>query len=195
MGAPDLFPQEEAMFKRDPLVRFPHDPAPYIPGSLVRYHWCDDFDEDVALLRENLQEQGKGLYVLRWGEDKVVAEAYYPEDIRPEFFKLELDPYRQDDYRRGRLVVVGYPLNRGGDPQKVGCDGLRPILTVLRRGNRNSRQALRRSYNPSQWLREAREVERQEFDKADRESGFSDYYVDAWKETRNILKPKSYGGL
>lgn len=184
------------MFKRDPHIRFHADPPPLVPGSQDRFTWPCEWDEDVQLLRDGMQESGKGLYVLRFRSGKIVAEAYYPEDVRAAYFAEQLDPVRQSDYRCGRLVVVGYPLTMpNGRPRYIGDDGISSILTVLRRGNRNARRELRRSYNPQQWRLELDDVKDAEYQKADDATGFSGSYVDAWKETRRIITPHSYGGL
>jgi len=37
---------------------------------------------------------------------KCVVEAYYPEDIRGEYAKLNLDAYRRHDMGLGKLVVI-----------------------------------------------------------------------------------------
>ena len=90
------------------MNRFPGDPAPYIPGQNTRFTWIDDNDPDVVRMRRDVAEGGHGLWMfgMEGSDARVVAEAYYPEDIRNEYYKNHLDRYRRHDYNMGRLVAI-----------------------------------------------------------------------------------------
>ncbi len=91
----------------DPHIRERFVEPPLIPGLLQRFSWPDPFDDDVAMIRSNVQDDGRGLYVLPLPVDgKCVVEAYYPEDIKADYAATGLDPYRRHDMGLGHLVVI-----------------------------------------------------------------------------------------
>jgi hypothetical protein len=96
------------VMKHDPCIRDRHVEAPLVPGTIRRFRWPEEYDDDVALIRDNVQEGGGGMYILRLPEDmgKCVVEAHYPEDIRSDYAAFMLDPYRRHDMGLGNLVVV-----------------------------------------------------------------------------------------
>jgi hypothetical protein len=179
----------------DRFVRYPDDPAPFAVGTRNRFRWPDRYDQDVELIRGEVQEGGPGLYILLANsDDKVLVEAYYPEDIRPEFYATQLDPMRQEDFRLGRLVVVGYPFHTpSGEPMAVPAEGIGPMIHQLRKNNRNANRDLRRRYNEKDIARALHEDAKKQEEEAGYE--FTEGYIDAWKESRKLFSPKVYGGL
>lgn len=129
---------------RDPHIRYPNDPAPLWPGTKdVRMIMAPGDDPDVQRIRREIQNEGKGLFVV-YAKDtglKALIEAYYPEDVRPHYFKDWLDPYRKYEHRLGRLVCINH--------QVIGWAGELHGLLIeeIQRNNRNARRDLRRSHS------------------------------------------------
>lgn len=141
----------------DPLVRHQNDPPPLIPGTTARFRWPEAGDPDVARIRERVQERGRSLFVLRlpMGPLKVLAEAYYPDELRPAMWE-QLDPARRSDWQNGRLVVLATIPVQGSLRIGQGKGGVYaihhvtdPMLDEIRRNNRNARQDLKRHSSAS----------------------------------------------
>ena len=127
----------------DKHVRYPNDPGPLWPGKLdLRFTLADRRDPDLIRIRENVQEEGTGLFVAHLGGSgvKALLEAYYPEGIRNRYYEKQLDRYRKVEVNMGRLVVVGQVTMWEGE-----LDGR--ILGMVQRNNRNARRDLRRSHS------------------------------------------------
>ena len=93
----------------DSQIRDWHGEGPLYPGILRRFDWPLEYDDDVQMIRTNVQEEGRGLYVLPLSASvggKCVVEAYYPEDIHSQYAESGLDPYRRHDMGLGNLVVI-----------------------------------------------------------------------------------------
>lgn len=127
---------------RDPLIRSYADRPPLVPGSLTRFRWPEPGDPEVRMIRERVQESGKGLYILRapYPDAKVLVEAHYPNGMRPHYIDNHLDPYRKEDVQMGRLVVVRVFDDIKPPDQPLDMRHIREI----RRNNRNARGDLRR---------------------------------------------------
>jgi hypothetical protein len=124
---------------RDPFLHSSDEPAPLVPGHSVRYVWPEG-DGELALIRSEVQEGGKGLFVVHSPYDrrvKVLIEAYYPEDIRPEYYEGQLDPMRKAEYGDGRLVCIAEVGRWVGEIP-------RHVVETLKRNNRNARSELKR---------------------------------------------------
>lgn len=141
----------------DPLVRYKNDPAPLIPGTLLRFRWPSD-PHDTEAVRSRVQERGRGLFVLEAPMPaggtpvKVLAECYYPDELRVHYRREGLDPFREADARMGRLVCVNTLPLRGttrigkGHGSFHGYTRLTEGMVLeLRRNNRNARAELKRS--------------------------------------------------
>jgi hypothetical protein len=121
----------------DPEVRSYAESPPHVPDwSGDSYGWPDRNDHDVRLVREYIQERGRGMYVLRRGLGKSLVEAYYPIEVRAQFVGTLSGP-QLADYKEGRLVVVKELLRYDG-----------PLthqqLFEFKKNNRNSRRDLKR---------------------------------------------------
>lgn len=184
--------------KRDPHVRSYADPGPLVPGVWVRFRWPEPYDDDVRRVREDLQEEGRGLFVLRapfLDSVRCLVEAYYPEDIRQAYFERELDPLRRMDCRMGRLVVVGNDLAPGRRPA-MWRGPLDPrIVTALRASNRSARADLKRQVSPLYFKQALQDVNDREEDLLLEE--WTDQYAEAFLDTLEYQKPKvsMYGGF
>lgn len=141
---------------RDPLIRSYSDPPPHTPtlGSQEdwTYRWPVENEPDVALLRSYMQEQGRGLYVLRMptGDAKVLVQAFYPDEISSLFAGSELYGTQLADYKDGRLVVTDElalwrgPLDPYRELKKLTGRGGTVRLVEFKRNNRNARLDLKR---------------------------------------------------
>lgn len=194
---------------RDPLIRSYDATPPFIPGlDPVRFRWPDRRDPDVRRIRERVQDGGVGLYVLIDPRDplgkKCLVEAYYPEDIRPEYAKPDrvaietdygteyvtmsdgLNPYQHEDFRTGRLVAVAVIMRYNGELDDKD-------ISDIRKGNANARQSLRRHAPASVRKANMRRKKQEEQDQRDEE-----FYQIADRfdeEVRNVTRIHSYGGL
>jgi hypothetical protein len=166
---------------RDPHIRYPDDPGPLAPDATtvrlgLRYSWLPGDDPDVQRLRCEVQEEGRGLFVLAAGDTgvKVLVEAYYPEDIRPEYYHTSLDRYRKHEHDMGRLVAINEIFSWVGE--------MHPLhMEEIRRNNRNARKDLKREHNPDAYEREARDIE-DEQTRINSED-FNQFYADAYAES------------
>ena len=156
----------------DPMVRYPHDPAPLIPGSLHRFRWPRD-SHDTEVIRREIQDRGRGLFVLEHARTvagtplKVLAEAYYGDEIRPGYFQ-NLDSARQEDARMGRLVIVAVlPLRGtfrvgkglGSFPAYLWLTG--DMIEEIRRNNRSARSDLKRQSSAVHRRQALEDIQRQ----------------------------------
>ncbi len=94
--------------RNDPHIRERYVDPPLVPGTIRRFSWPEPYDSDVVMIRNNVQEEGRGLFVLPmpFGDGKCVVEAYYAEDIRSDYAANGLDAYRRHDMGSGHLVVI-----------------------------------------------------------------------------------------
>lgn len=165
---------------RDPHIRYPNDPAPLVVSQMghhdLRYSWLPGDDPDVQRVRNEIQEEGHGLFVVALGDTgvKALIEAYYPEDIRPAYYKLHLDRHRKHDHDMGRLVAVREIFQWLGEMHPL-------MLEEIRRNNRNARSELRRAYNPDQYVRDMENAEEEQTRLNTKD--FEDFYADAYRES------------
>jgi hypothetical protein len=171
--------------RKDPHIRNYNAPPPRIPWSLKRFDWPDRYDADVERIRNGVQNEGLGLFVLRTPDNrKAIVEAYYPELIKPRFYETMLDPARQDDLHNGVLVVVDIWRILDGP-----IDG--KIIDEIRRNNRNFRSdyfEVGSSHSRKlelQRRRDEREMNQPEVRR------FLDAYADAGLETNKLRKPRN----
>lgn len=145
---------------RDPLIRNYHDRPPLVPGSLTRFRWPDEWDEEVRMIRERVQERGRGLYLLKapYPDAKVLVEAHYPLGMRDTYIEHHLDPFRKEDVRLGRLVVIRVFDDIKPPDQKLNMNHIREI----RRNNRNARGNLKRQSSGKHRKLEMEDRRRQE---------------------------------
>lgn len=180
----------------DPMVRHASDPAPLIPGTLLRFRWPSD-PSDTEVIRSTVQESGRGLFVLEAPMPaggttvKVLAEAYYPEDVRASYFE-NMDPFRKADSSMGRLIVVS-TLDLKGTIQVgsgVGSffgyiDLTSPMLDEIRRNNRNANSRLKRNASREYWMQERENLREAE------EAKVFDEWAEAY--THMYLEGAKYG--
>jgi len=170
----------------DRHVRYPDDPGPLWPGRPdLRFTLVDRSDPDLIRLRQDVQEEGRGLFVARAGGTgvKCLLEAYYPEDIRPAYADKQLDRYRLAEFKMGRLVVIARHFNWFGEIDPV-------MLDQMRRNNRNARKDLRRSHSPTDH-RLALERDLAEKEKAAYDA-FEDFYTHAMIDTHKFAMAKKH---
>jgi hypothetical protein len=186
----------------DPHIRYPHDPAPVVPGAkpeaavertrpvyisreeILRFSWPDRYDPDVQRIRTEVAEGGKGLYIMRMGGTgvKAVVEAYYPEDIREKYFLKNLNRFQKTDYCMGRLVAVNVLFQYVGE--------IHPAhILEIRRNHRNARADLKRSHDFESYVAALHEEEERRI--APALGRWSDFYTDAYSETVKAHKPKN----
>lgn len=151
---------------KDPHIRSYYDSPPLIPGTLTRFRWPRRWDSEVRMIRERVQGDGRGLFMLRapYPGEKLLVEAYYPEHMREGYVRQHLDPLRRYEVGMGNLVVV-----------KV-LDGIKPPgepldmrhIREIRRNNRNARRDLKRQasakYRKSEMERRREEEEQEVYD-------------------------------
>jgi hypothetical protein len=161
-----------------------------VPGTLTRFRWPDPYDDDVRRIREEVQEEGRGLYVLvsPWNDRvKVLVEAYYPVDIRERYFPW-LEPAQKVDARMGRLVVLFNDLTGDDEPLCWRGDLDPRVIVNFRRGNRNARAKFKRNTCASYLAQALADMHEQEEDAAF--APYGELYEDAFNETRKYLQPK-----
>lgn len=165
----------------DPHIRSYRESAPLIPGTRTRFRWPEHGDNCVQRIRAEVQEEGRGLFVLQMpaGSRKAIVEAYYPEGIRSAFYEAELDPARREDVGAGRLVVVHVWRILSGPVDSA-------IVAELRRNNRSSRDDLSRTSTASNRRLELERAEEATEDAAFAE--FRDAYADASLQTAGLTK-------
>jgi hypothetical protein len=163
--------------KKDRHVRYPEDPGPLVGGQgHLRYTLCNRDDPDVVRVRQDIPHEGRGLFVVRLGDTgvKALIEAYYPEDIRAEYAKRQLDRFRLYDMKMGRLVAVAELFKWVGeiDPRRI---------REMSRNARNVHSHLKRNHDMEALVtemhneREARESEAL--------NEWMDFYADAYVNT------------
>lgn len=169
---------------QDPHIRSYRESAPIVPGTRIRFRWPEHGDICVQRIRTEVQEEGRGLYVLQMpaGSQKAIVEAYYPEGIRTSFYEAELDPARREDVGAGRLVVVHVWRVLSGPVDST-------IIAELRRNNRSSREDLSRTSTASNRRLELEHAEEATEDAAFAE--FRDAYADASLETAALTKVRN----
>lgn len=129
--------------RQDPHLRYPNDPGPVVMGQKdLRYAWAPPGDPSTLKLRQDGPEEAKGLFVVYMGDTglKSLVEAYYPEDIRPEYYRLSLDPVRRSELQLGRLVVINEMWSFAGELTDQD-------ISDIKAGSRNTRSELRRSHS------------------------------------------------
>lgn len=181
----------------DKMIRRRHDPPPFIPGTDVRFEWPEPGDPDVAMLRERVQEGAPGLYVLKLPmlDLKVLAECYYPDELRDGMWR-NFDPMRRADWQDGRLIcmhtlnVDGAILVGGG--RRGSVHAIRhlsdQVVEEIRRNNRSARRDLKRNSSAT--------ARRQELDNAEEDltrrvsRDFEDAYAHAFAESMDFAMDK-----
>jgi len=165
----------------DRHVRYPNDPGPMWPGMPhVRFTLAERGDPDLVRIRQEIQEEGKGLFVAYAGDTgaKALIEAYYPEDLRPAYIATHLNDTMKYEVGMGRLTVINANLfNWIGeiDPR---------TLKEIQRNNRNARRELRRSHSQVDHnLDFARDLAAKEKKAYDR---FEDFYTNAMIDTHKF---------
>jgi hypothetical protein len=165
---------------RDTHIRHQEDPAPLAVSSMgirdLRYSWLPGDDPSVVKVRTEIQEEGRGLFVFRVGDTgvKVLCECHYPEDIRPQYYKQNLDRFRKVDHDMGRLVAVNEIFQWIGEiPDQY--------ILEIRRNNRSARRELKREMNAGEFVREMDKA--QEKEDAENSKDFEDFYSEAYLES------------
>lgn len=164
-------------------LRSNNEPAPRLAGRHARYRWPLD-DSEQRLIEAEIQEGGKGLWVLLspvQDNVKVLVEAYYPEDIRADYFKNQLDPMRRVDYQDGHLVTVAEVAQWVGPLPKE-------LIYQIRKNNRNARKELRRK--STAYDRELEMKRLQEEQEKPIFDAYEDQYQYAAREHRRAAAPK-----
>ena len=160
----------------DPHIRERYADPPLVPGTIRRFSWPEPYDPDVVMIRNNVQEEGKGLFVLPLpiGEGKCVVEAYYPEDIRGDYALTGLDPYRRHDMGAGHLVVIHilWTLAR---------ELTWPQIAEIRRNNRSLNRDLKRMATAS--YQKLALTDDHDARDAKVLNNFSDWYEEAMRDT------------
>jgi hypothetical protein len=163
--------------KKDPHVRYPNDPGPLVPGRTdLRYTVLPGDDHDVVRIRQDIQEEGRGLFVFEMGGTGVrcLCEAYYPEDIRATYARRSLSKGSKADMEMGRLVVINELFQWVGEITT-------PMLTEIRRNNRAVHSHLKRSYDEQAHIKAMNDAEEERVAPAHEE--FADFYAEAMKDT------------
>lgn len=181
----------------DRHIRRPHDPPPFIPGTNVRFEWPDADDPCVKMIRERVQEGAPGLFVLctPGSRIKVLAECYYPDEMRDATWTM-LDPPRKADWQDGRLVCVTTIPVRGsfnlGGGRRGSFHAIRevtlPMVEELRRNNRAANSNLKRSSTASNRKQALEDAENERFEEASQE--FADFYTNAYLDTEKFAMGK-----
>jgi hypothetical protein len=167
--------------KKDPHIRGYADQPPLIPGLRMRFRWPDWYDENVVQIRTKMQENGRGMFVLKTPQgDNALVEAYYPIDIQASYC-AHLDPIRLADFADGKLIVVGDDLGPARRPLRWSGRLEDSIITAMRRCNRNARSDLKRQVNPTYTKLELED--RMAQDEAAAFSRFADFYEQAMTDT------------
>lgn len=185
------------------MERNRNDEAPWVPGLEARFQWPDRDDPDLALVRSGVQEGAKGLYVLYLpitiggSPVKVLAEAYYPDEMRDATWTM-LDPRQRADWQDGRLVVIAtVPLSGTfvfGDGKQGSVYAFMQLderaVEELRRNNRDSRQDLKRQVSGHALKLAIKD----ELDRKENEvfsgSDFTQAYTDAYLATKEFALGK-----
>lgn len=163
-------------------IRHRRDPPPIVPGRTHRYAaLLDRRDPDVRRLRDEVQEEGKGLYILRMDENvKSLVEAYYPDEISAAYAKRWLSPPQLHDMGMGRLVVIAELGSYTGEiPDR--------IILNLRKNNRDARRDRKRKLSALDIEQQKRDLKRHTEEKEMQrleDSGMIDRYVEAAEDTR-----------
>lgn len=170
---------------KDEHVRYPDDPGPLVPGTRdLRYQWLPGDDPDVQRIRSQVAEGGRGLFVVGMGGTgfKALIEAYYPEDIRSEYYKKSLDRIRKVEYNMGRLVVIQEIAQYVGE--------LHPLQIIsLRRNHRNARKELKRAFDAQAFKKELADSHEKDEEPALKE--WTDFYTNAVIDTVEAHKIKN----
>lgn len=187
----------------DPLVRHKHDPAPLIPGTLVRFRWPSD-SHDTEVIRSRVQERGRGLFVLEAPRTmagtpvRVLAECYYGDEIHPSYWK-QLDPFRTEDARMGRLVCITTLPLRGTQSIGTGFGSFNGYIRLIpgmvreiRRNNRNARSHLKRQTVASYRAQEMRNRRAEEEEPIYEE--WAERYAQAYIEGGTYAVHPEHGG-
>lgn len=175
----------------DGMIRRSHDPAPFVPGTVIRFEWPDAGDPCVKMVRERVQEGAPGLFVLRIPGTpfKTLAECYYPDQMKPGTWST-MDPFRRADWQDGRLICITTVPVRGsfniGGGRKGSVHAIREVtdqmVTELRRNNRNARSELKRSSTAGNRKKALEDIEEKRFEEASQE--FADFYTEAYLDTQ-----------
>lgn len=186
--------------------------GPWVPGKAVRFVFPDAGDADEEMIRERVQDGGEHLFVLhlpvpRAGSPvKVLAEAYYPDEMRESSW-LVLDPRQRADWQDGRLIVISTIPVKGSHVVGGGLGSVNAfvgpldeqVIVEIRRNNRSARLELKRQSTASARKQELEDHQRQEEDRLIEESGFPDFFVERSLDSRrhvlrNAFVPQYTGG-
>ena len=188
---------------RDPHLRQTHDGV-VVPGSDMVLEYPSPFDPNVQRIRSEVSEHGAGLYVFyaRMGERRVpvVAEAYYPDEMRDPMAETIVDGLRAQRFRDGALTIISFPpyvhtqeVGSGLGSLRIAPGGVTgAMITEINEFNRSTQKRFRRTSSEAQRARELHRVREEEEDAAIREIGYYDAYFDAALETRKLMKPRVY---
>lgn len=176
--------------KRDPHIESYRESPPLMPWTATRFRWPDKYDPDVETLRSNAVQDGQGLFILKpphdFPRERLLVEAYYGRDIRPEYHETVLDPMRKSDARQGKLVVIHVHDNIKPPGEPLDMRHIREI----NRNARNARSHLKRQSNAG--YRQSEIESKREAEDREVYSRFAQIYTEARMDTRrHILQPRS----
>lgn len=169
-------------------------PGEYRAGAYIRFRWPLPLDPDVDMIRRTFPEGGRRLYVLRDPYDdaiKYLVEAYYPDEVRPNFYSGIMSEVQQAAHGFGEMTLGGNDLAPGSSPLAWRGRLPRPRLYSVLEGHRKIHRRTRSSEVTAWRVQEIydRFEEKKRTPEVDE---FCDAYVDAYLESQKLWKPKSH---